>query len=87
MRCVEDHRTCTERKAGGAGRETHLGEAHRPEHLRAEHARVANLYPLVEAVVPVEDLHAGLRVRVVGRLEADVMHAQLGEESLRAKSV
>jgi hypothetical protein len=65
--------------------DTDLCKPHRPEHLRTEHAGVADLDPLVQTLVPVEDLHGRLRVRIVRGLEADVVHAQLGEESLRTQ--
>ena len=74
-----------------------FGEAHGLEHLRTEHAAVADLDPLLELRVEGEDLERGLqmgqcqpcqsrmratclRVRVVGRLEADVLDAHLLEE-------
>ena len=57
-------------------------EAHRLEHLGAEHAAVADLDPLLEASVVAEDLHGGLRVGVVGGLEAELLDADAAEELL-----
>ena len=53
---------------------------HRPKHLRPEHAAVADFGPLLELRVVPEDLHRGLRVRVVRRLEAHSCNANLLEE-------
>lgn len=76
-------------------------KTHRLQHLRPEHARVSNLDPSLEALVPGEDLERRLRggkgsgaasgedwsrkylgVGVVGRLEAEICDAHLGEEDL-----
>src|SRR5690606_17858723 len=55
-------------------------QAHALQHLRSEHARVANLNPLSKASVKTENLHRRLSVRVVRGLEAQVVYAHLGEE-------
>ena len=78
---VENHSGPFQRQAPGNAAHV-FGEAHWPEHLRAEHARVADFHVFVEPFVPVEDLHRGLRVRVVGRLKADVSQPQLQEKRL-----
>ena len=57
-----------------------LGEAHGQQHLRAEDARVADLDDLLQHRVVRENLHAGLRVRVVRGLEREVGHAEAREE-------
>lgn len=57
-----------------------LGQAHGFQHLRTEHAAVANLDQLAEALVVAEDFHAGLGVGVVGGLELEVGDAHLVEE-------
>lgn len=58
------------------------GQTHALEHLGAEHARVANLDPLGEALVEAKDLHRGLGVGVVGGLEAQVEDAEFCEKGL-----
>lgn len=60
------------RQFGVVGPRTYLGEAHGQEHLRAEHAAVADLCPLLEVRVVAEDLHRRLGVRVVRGLELDL---------------
>ena len=62
----------------------HLRKAHRAKHLRAEHARVADFHVLIQSLVPVEDLHGGLRVWVVRGLEADVCQA-CGKKKMNGK--
>mmetsp|Transcript_43898 Transcript_43898/g.83828 ORF Transcript_43898/g.83828 Transcript_43898/m.83828 type:complete len:208 (-) Transcript_43898:958-1581(-) len=57
--------------------------AHGLHHLRAEHARVANLHPLLELGVEAEDLHAGLRVRVKSGLEAQLRDADALEKLVK----
>lgn len=55
-------------------------QAHRPQHLWPEDARVADFCPLLEVWVVAEDLHGGLRVRVEGGLEAQVCDTDALEE-------
>ena len=48
-----------------------------------EHPRVPNLDPLGQALVVAEYLHAGLCVRVVGRLEPELLNPELGEKLIQ----
>lgn len=57
-----------------------LGKTHGLEHLRAEHATVANLDQFVQALVVAEDFHAGLGVGVVGALELEIGDTHLAKE-------
>ena len=57
-----------------------LGKAHRGKHLGTEHTGVANLGPLLQVGVVSEDLHRGFGVGVEGRLEAELLDANLLEE-------
>lgn len=63
---------------------SHLGQAHGQEHLRTEHAAVANLRPLLEVRVVAEDLHRRLRVRVVRGLETNLSTYTITTEHTRA---
>ena len=54
-----------------------LGHAHGCQHLRPEHAAVANLNPLLEPSVETKDLERGLSVGVIRRLEAQPMDPHL----------
>lgn len=57
-----------------------LGEAHRLQHLRTEHPTVPNLDPLVEHRMESEDFERRLGVRVISRLEANLLNTHLAEE-------
>ena len=57
-----------------------LRQPHRLQHLRSEHAAIANLDPLIQSLVEAKDLHAGFRVRVVSGLEAQIVDAHFREE-------
>ena len=57
-----------------------FGQSHGQQHLGAEHPRISNLHPLFQARMEAEDFQRRLSVRVVGRLEAQLVHAQLFEE-------
>ena len=60
-----------------------LGEPHGEQHLGSEHPGVADLHPLGQALVVAEYLHAGLRVRVVGGLEPELLYPELSEELIQ----
>ncbi|KAJ8577492.1 hypothetical protein ON010_g1712 [Phytophthora cinnamomi] len=78
---VLNHRGALQRQTPGD--DTHvLRQAHGAQHLRTEHTRVTDLSPLLQIGVEGEDLHAGLRVRVVRRLEAHLRDADLEEKGL-----
>jgi hypothetical protein len=55
-------------------------QPHRLQHLRPEHTAVTNLNPLIQARMEPEDLQTWLCIRVIGRLEAQVVDAHLLEE-------
>ena len=57
-----------------------LREPHGQQHLGSEDPAVADLDPLGQPLVVAEYLHAGLSVRVVGRLEPQLLYPELGEE-------
>jgi len=59
-----------------------LGESHGLEHLWSEHATVADLDPTLELWVEGKDLERRLGVRVIRRLEAQLLDAHLVEEGL-----
>mmetsp|Transcript_35805 Transcript_35805/g.78171 ORF Transcript_35805/g.78171 Transcript_35805/m.78171 type:complete len:403 (-) Transcript_35805:388-1596(-) len=76
---VENHRGALEREPPRNDADVG-GHAHGLHHLRAEHAGVANLHPLLQLRMEAEDLHGGLCVGVVGGLEAQLGDADLPEE-------
>lgn len=55
-------------------------QPHRLEHFRAEHTRITNFQPALEAGVEAEDFHAGLGVRVIRGFEAQVFDSHVAEE-------
>ena len=55
-------------------------QTHRLQHLRSEHAAVANLYPLIQPFMEAENLHAGFGIRVVGGLETQAVDPHFREE-------
>ena len=81
VQAVLDHRRSLQAQTV-AGHAHVLWQAHRQQHLRSEQTGIADLHPLLQALVVAEDLHARLCVRVVGRLELQLVHAELLEELL-----
>lgn len=57
-----------------------FGQAHGQQHLGAEHPRISDLHPLFQSGMEAEDFQRRLGVRVVRRLETQLVHAQLFEE-------
>lgn len=59
-----------------------LGQTHWLQHLRTEHAAVADLHPLIQPLVKPKHLQARLRIGVVRRLESEPVDPHFREEDL-----
>ena len=59
-----------------------LRKAHGLQHLRPKHAAVPDFHPLVQPLVEPKDLQARLRVRIVRRLETQLVDAHLRVKDL-----
>ena len=57
-----------------------LRQAHRLQHLRSEHAAIANLDPLIQSLMEAKDLHARFRIGIVRGFEAQIADTHFCEE-------